>query len=51
MASLRDDPIKAEQEGISITESLIDTAMEKFKGIYLITPFIRYEISVELAQY
>ena len=51
MASLKDDPIKSVQEGISITKSLIDTAAELFNGIYLITPFMRYEISVELSQY
>jgi methionine synthase / methylenetetrahydrofolate reductase(NADPH) len=51
MASLQDDPIQAVQEGINITKSLIDTAAELFNGIYLITPFMRYEISVELAQY
>ena len=51
MASLQDDPIQAAQEGINITKSLIDTAAELFNGIYLITPFMRYEISVELAQY
>jgi methionine synthase / methylenetetrahydrofolate reductase(NADPH) len=51
MASLQDDPIQSVQEGISITKSLIDTAAELFNGIYLITPFMRYEISVELAQY
>ena len=51
MASLQDDPIQAVQEGIRITKSLIDTAAELFNGIYLITPFMRYEISVELSQY
>ena len=40
MAALKDDPIKAVQEGINITKSLIDTAAELFNGIYLITPFI-----------
>jgi len=51
MAALKDDPIQSVQEGIKITKSLIDTAAELFNGIYLITPFMRYEISVELSEY
>jgi len=51
MATYKDDPIKAAQEGINITKSLIDTAAELFNGIYLITPFLRYEMTVELSEY
>ncbi|RSK26417.1 bifunctional homocysteine S-methyltransferase/methylenetetrahydrofolate reductase [Bacillus sp. HMF5848] len=41
----------AEQEGIAIAKSLIDTAYEYFKGIYLITPFLKYNMTVELTNY
>lgn len=51
MATLQDDPFRSAQEGIAITKSLIDAAAELFNGIYLITPFLRYEMTVELAQY
>jgi len=51
MAAHMDDPIKAAQEGINITKSLIDTAAELFNGIYLITPFLRYEMTAELSEY
>lgn len=51
MAELQDDPIQSAREGIAITKSLIDAASELFNGIYLITPFLRYELTVELAQY
>ncbi|WP_338452183.1 bifunctional homocysteine S-methyltransferase/methylenetetrahydrofolate reductase [Niallia oryzisoli] len=51
MAVYNDDPIKAAQEGIKITKSLIDTAAELFNGIYLITPFLRYEMTAELSEY
>ncbi|MCQ6276190.1 bifunctional homocysteine S-methyltransferase/methylenetetrahydrofolate reductase [Bacillus sp. V3B] len=51
MASLKDDPIQSAMEGIKITKSLIDVAAELFNGIYLITPFMRYEMSVELSEY
>jgi homocysteine S-methyltransferase len=51
MDKYKDDPIKAGREGIEITKSLIDTALELFNGIYLITPFLRYELTAELAKY
>ncbi|MEH7355424.1 bifunctional homocysteine S-methyltransferase/methylenetetrahydrofolate reductase [Neobacillus drentensis] len=51
MASLNDNPLHAAKEGIAITKSLIDTALDLFNGIYLITPFLRYELTVELALY
>lgn len=51
MAQLSDDPIQAAREGIAITKSLIDTALDLFNGIYLITPFLRYELTAELALY
>lgn len=51
MDKFKDDPTKAGREGIEITKSLIDTALELFNGIYLITPFLRYELTAELAKY
>ncbi|WP_040203813.1 bifunctional homocysteine S-methyltransferase/methylenetetrahydrofolate reductase [Neobacillus jeddahensis] len=51
MANLHDDPLQATRLGIEITKSLIDTALDLFNGIYLITPFLRYELTAELAQY
>jgi methionine synthase / methylenetetrahydrofolate reductase(NADPH) len=51
MTRFKEDPIKAGREGIEITKSLIDTALDLFNGIYLITPFLRYELTAELAKY
>jgi methionine synthase I (cobalamin-dependent)/5,10-methylenetetrahydrofolate reductase len=51
MAELNDNPVQAAREGIEITKSLIDAALDLFNGIYLITPFLRFELTVELAQY
>lgn len=51
MAGLNDNPLQAAKEGIVITKSLIDAALDLFNGIYLITPFLRYELTVELAHY
>ncbi|WHY73084.1 bifunctional homocysteine S-methyltransferase/methylenetetrahydrofolate reductase [Fictibacillus enclensis] len=51
MAEFKDDPLAAAREGLAISKSLIDAATELFNGIYLITPFMRYELTVELTQY
>ncbi|MGX6446062.1 bifunctional homocysteine S-methyltransferase/methylenetetrahydrofolate reductase [Neobacillus sp. K501] len=51
MASLHDNPVQAGRAGVEITKSLIDAALEMFNGIYLITPFLRYELTTELAVY
>jgi methionine synthase / methylenetetrahydrofolate reductase(NADPH) len=51
MAKLKDNPTQSKREGIAITKSLIETAAELFNGIYLITPFMNYEMTVELAHY
>lgn len=45
------DKVTAQAEGIQIAKELIDTAAELFNGIYLITPFMRYDMSVELIDY
>ena len=39
------------QVGIDIAKELIDVAIQHFKGIYLITPFMFYEINVILTKY
>lgn len=38
-------------EGIAIAKELLDTAMKHFNGIYLMTPFLNYEMTVELTRY
>ncbi|MED0677220.1 bifunctional homocysteine S-methyltransferase/methylenetetrahydrofolate reductase [Aneurinibacillus thermoaerophilus] len=42
---------EARREGVAIARELVDIAMEYFKGIYLITPFFYYEMTVELTRY
>ncbi len=51
MAAAPLDPNLSRKEGLVIAKELIDTVLEHFNGVYLITPFYRYELSVELAQY
>jgi homocysteine S-methyltransferase len=41
----------AKKEGIKICKELLDTALGYFNGVYLITPFLDYELTVELTQY
>ncbi|GGD65090.1 bifunctional homocysteine S-methyltransferase/methylenetetrahydrofolate reductase [Paenibacillus nasutitermitis] len=38
-------------EGVRIAEELLDAALPHFKGIYLITPFLFYEMTVQLTHY
>ncbi|MBJ6363298.1 bifunctional homocysteine S-methyltransferase/methylenetetrahydrofolate reductase [Paenibacillus sp. GCM10012307] len=49
MAGLEGEEGRA--EGVRIARELLDTAMEHFNGIYLITPFMFYEMSVSLTDY
>ncbi|ERI08090.1 bifunctional homocysteine S-methyltransferase/methylenetetrahydrofolate reductase [Aneurinibacillus aneurinilyticus] len=42
---------EARHEGVSIARELVDMAMERFKGIYLITPFFYYQMTAELTRY
>lgn len=38
-------------EGLKIAEELVDVALELFHGIYLVTPFTRYDMTVHLTKY
>ncbi|MBD8016238.1 bifunctional homocysteine S-methyltransferase/methylenetetrahydrofolate reductase [Planococcus wigleyi] len=51
MRACGEDKDRATAEGIQIAKELIDTAAELFHGIYLITPFVRYDMTVELIHY
>ncbi|WP_175638286.1 bifunctional homocysteine S-methyltransferase/methylenetetrahydrofolate reductase [Metabacillus schmidteae] len=51
MASAGTDKEQARQEGLAIAKDLIDTAFDLFNGIYLITPFLQYDLTVELTNY
>ncbi|MEG2505858.1 MAG: methylenetetrahydrofolate reductase [Carnobacterium sp.] len=37
--------------GMTIAKELIDEICQEFNGIYLMTPFMNYEISAELCEY
>ncbi|RJE91375.1 bifunctional homocysteine S-methyltransferase/methylenetetrahydrofolate reductase [Paenibacillus sp. 1011MAR3C5] len=38
-------------EGVQIAKELLDCALQHFNGIYLITPFMFYDMAVQLTQY
>ncbi|WP_169083160.1 bifunctional homocysteine S-methyltransferase/methylenetetrahydrofolate reductase [Paenibacillus sp. PL91] len=38
-------------EGVQIAKELLDAALPHFKGIYLITPFMFYDMGVQLTEY
>ncbi len=42
------DDASATKIGIEVAREVRDVALEAFNGVYLITPFLRYEVSVEL---
>jgi homocysteine S-methyltransferase len=37
--------------GIDLAKQIIDTVLEFFPGVYLITPFLTYDTTAELAQF
>lgn len=51
MRACGEDRERATAEGIQIAKELIDTATELFNGIYIITPFFRYDMSLELIKH
>lgn len=42
---------KSTEESIAISKELVDAALEHFNGVYLITPFMRYDIVIEIVKY
>ena len=51
MALFAGDREQSTREGIAVAKELIDVAIEHFHGIYLITPFMRYDMTVDLTEY
>ena len=51
MKACKGDKVREAEEGVAIAKELLDTAVKYFNGIYLITPFLRYEMTVQLMQY
>ncbi|AXI00440.1 bifunctional homocysteine S-methyltransferase/methylenetetrahydrofolate reductase [Sporosarcina sp. PTS2304] len=51
MRECGDDREQSTATGIEIAKELIETAAKYFNGIYLITPFLRYDMTLELYEY
>jgi len=49
MANLKGEEGRA--MGVQISKELLDVAMKRFNGIYLMTPFLSYEMTAELTNY
>jgi len=41
---------RARREGLIVAAEIVESLLDYFKGIYLITPFMRYEMCVELME-
>lgn len=41
----------ARKQGVEVAKELVDKVLEYFQGVYLITPFMRYEMTTELTRY
>lgn len=51
MKACEGDKVLEAKEGVAIARELLDTAVSRFNGIYLITPFLRYDLTIQLMQY
>lgn len=51
LEALKDDKKSCQELALTESKKLIDKALEHFNGIYLITPFLRYDLIVELINY
>lgn len=51
MEACGDDKDRATAEGTAIAKELVEVAAQYFNGIYLITPFLRYDMTLELMKY
>jgi homocysteine S-methyltransferase len=41
---------RARREGVTVAAEILESVLDYFKGIYLITPFVRYEMILELVE-
>jgi methionine synthase / methylenetetrahydrofolate reductase(NADPH) len=51
MEACGDDKEKAAAEGVAIARELLEVACQYFNGIYLITPFLRYDMTLQLMDF
>ena len=51
LEAVKDDKAACQRLALAESKKLIDEALEHFNGIYLVTPFMRYDLTVELIDY
>lgn len=51
MYDARGSRVEGIEESIEISKELIDLILEHFNGVYLVTPFMRYDMIVRLVEY
>lgn len=51
LEAVKDDKEKCQELALEESKRLIDVALQHFNGIYLITPFMRYDLVLELSDY
>jgi homocysteine S-methyltransferase len=45
------DGDKGRAQGLAIAREICQAALQRFPGVYLITPFLKYSTTVELAAF
>lgn len=48
---VKDDRDATRELSINLSKQLIDAVHQYFNGLYLVTPFLKYDLTVELANY
>ena len=51
LEEVKDDKELCQKIALEESKKLLDVALKHFKGIYLITPFFRYDLTLELIDY
>lgn len=51
LKAVKDDKAACQAAALAESKALIDCALNYFKGIYLITPFLRYDLTLDLIDY
>ena len=51
LEEVKDDKVLCQKVALEESKKLLDVALKHFKGIYLITPFLRYDLTLELIDY
>lgn len=51
LEKVKDDKALCQKVALEESKKLLDVALKHFNGIYLITPFTKYDLTIELIDY